>query len=95
MGEIYGFPVSLTEHFLQDSNVVYGVCVDIFWNSPLSVKDFKAPEYNLFFTVFRIMPSKVAIANGTGGGGKDIALSILIAASYCCNFAARRPRMSH
>ena len=61
----------------------------------LSVKDFKAPEYNLPFAVFRLMPSKVAISNGTGASGNDNALSILIAALYYCEFAVRRPKMSH
>ena len=59
----------------------------------LSVKDFEAPEYNLLFAVFRLMPSKEASANGTGASGKDNVLSILI--SYCYDFAARRLKMSH
>ena len=37
----------------------------------LSVKDFKAPEYNLLSAVFRLMPSNGAISNGTGASGKD------------------------
>ena len=61
----------------------------------LSVKDFKAPEYNLLFAIFRLKPSKVATANGTGASGKNNALSILMAASHCFDFAGGRPRMSH
>ena len=61
----------------------------------LSVKDFKAPEYNFHFVVFRLMPSKVAISNGTGASGKDNSLSILIVALYYCEFAVRRPKMPH
>ena len=34
-GEICGFLVILTEHFLQDFQCRPWGCVDIFWNSPI------------------------------------------------------------
>ena len=39
--EIYGFPVMLTKHFFTGFPMSsMGVCVDIFWNSPIGITVF-------------------------------------------------------
>ena len=52
-GEIHRLPVNLTKHFLQD--VVYGGCVDIFWNSPIQVSSLVIQTYFIYENSFLVV----------------------------------------